>query len=134
MTSDHQQGGGEDGVGPGGGGRDDSDLVKPTADDHDDEEEDLICDAVEAASSEDKDLSTFKGCLRSCCPNVLDVINDLRKVKVAEVVSKKATSLGAAVVASGEVMGGGGPEPELDIVIERVEDIRKPKLDPFSYR
>ena len=40
------------------------------------EEEDLICDAVEP--SEEKDLTSFKGCLRSCCPIVANAIQDLR--------------------------------------------------------
>ena len=108
------------------------------------EDEDLICDAVEPQP----EVKGFKGCLQSCCPLVSNAINDLRKVKVAEAVSKKANSLSMAVTSAGEAVGvsasphvgqgthGGthGENSELDTVIERLEDIRKPRLDTYSYR
>ena len=91
------------------------------------EEEDLICDAVEASVEE----AGLKGCLRSCCPLVINALNDLRKVKVAEVVSKKALSV---AMSGGEMMAANGQEPVIETVIERIDDVRKPPLDENSYR
>ena len=87
-------------------------------------ENDLICDAVQEGSQES-----------SCCCTpqiVIDAFNDLRKVKVAQVVQKKA----ARAVASGtEIVLPLSTEAEVqDNVIERLEDIKKPHLDAYTYR
>ncbi len=104
----------------------------------DEDEEDLICDAVQDEDPNKErrpDLSSFKGCIRCCCPMVIGTLNDLRKVNVAQVVSKKANSLSVeAVIASATNAASGGEPPELETVIERLDDIRKPLLDTQSYR
>lgn len=98
-----------------------------------DPQDDLICDAVQHDAQASG--SGFRGCLQSCCPLVISAINDLRKVKVAEVVSKKANSLSVAVANPGDLTTViNAPDPELDTVIEKSDDIIKPHQDAHQYR
>ena len=92
--------------------------------------EELICDAKE---SEQEDHPSSKGqklknCLRSCCPLLLDSVYDFGKSKVKDVVAKK--TINALNKVTDEV----NPEVEIQNIIERVEDIRKPVKDHRNYR
>lgn len=115
---------------------------KNPASNDDPEDDDLICDAVQHdAQASEADLTSFKGCLQSCCPMVISAINDLRKVKVAEVVSKKANSLSVAVAGTAAshatdlvIATGNAQDPELDTVIEKSDEIIKPHQDAHQYR
>jgi hypothetical protein len=87
---------------------------------------DLICDALETEANGGRSGSgkrpTFKGCLRSCCPKVL---NGLKKIKVAEMAAFKAITVNEEQLKQ---------EAEQLNIIERIDAIRKPFRDQHSYR
>ena len=89
-------------------------------------EEDLICDAVEngEASKEGTEAACLQGCISSC----FGALQDLRKVKVSEMVHQKvANSIISAAASENN-------EPILETVIEREDSIQKSTLDTYSYR
>ena len=89
-------------------------------------EEDLICDAVEngEASKEGTEAACLQGCISSC----FGALQDLRKVKVSEMVHQKvANSIISAAASENN-------EPILETVIEREDSIQKSTLDSYSYR
>ena len=89
-------------------------------------EEDLICDAVEngEASKEGSEAACLQGCISSC----FGALQDLRKVKVSEMVHQKvANSIISAAASENN-------EPILETVIEREDSIQKSTLDTYSYR
>ena len=89
-------------------------------------EEDLICDAVEngEASKERSEAACLQGCISSC----FGALQDLRKVKVSEMVHQKvANSIISAAASENN-------EPILETVIEREDSIQKSTLDSYSYR
>ena len=89
-------------------------------------EEDLICDAVEngEASKEGSEAACLQGCISSC----FGAWQDLRKVKVSEMVQQKvANSIMSAAASENN-------EPVLETVIEREDSIQKSALDTYSYR
>ena len=121
-----------------------ADATADATADAEEDGEDLIIDAVEPQP----EVKGFKGCLQSCCPIVTNAINDLRKVKVAEAVSKKANSLGMAMTnvtdgmvvsaspgaQAGNTNAGQDQDQFQDTVIERCDEIRKSQLDTYAYR
>ena len=92
--------------------------------------EELICDAKESEQDEPPSSKgqKLKNCLRSCCPLLLDSVYDFGKSKVKDVVAKK--TINALNKVTDEV----NPEVEIQNIIERVDDIRKPIKDHRNYR
>ena len=92
-------------------------------------EEDLICDAVQENGEVSKDQNEgSNACLQGCISSCFGAWQDLRKVKVSEMVQQKvANSIMSAAASENN-------EPVLETVIEREDSIQKSALDTYSYR
>ena len=92
-------------------------------------EEDLICDAVQENGEVSKDQNEgSNACLQGCISSCFGAWQDLRKVKVSEMVQQKvANSIMSAAASENN-------EPILETVIEREDSIQKSALDTYSYR